>query len=177
VERFRGDTLASLGPIGLSGLTIEDDGVRVSARLEAPAFCYLISLEADGGVQLCWPTPSDSPGPMESICYPPEIAGDFVLNDGHGVQAFVLVSTTKQLPAFEKWDGRVGLEQRWKTALADGVWRYDGQRITREDSGIRGEARRNTDCPTTFRDICEYLTRRADVEAIQAIAFPVKAKK
>ena len=93
-----------------------------------------------------------------------------------GEQAFLLVAATRPLPLFEEWEGLDGLTQLWKPALADGVWRYDGHRISREVSADRSEPRENQECPPAFRDVCNYLKSRTDVETFQAIAFPVKLK-
>ena len=178
VERFLGDTLESLGEIGLSGLTFVGDGVRVTARLDSPAHCYLIALEADGEIQLCRPRNSGDPTErLTSIAYPPEISDDFPLKNSLGVHAFVLVASTRPLLSFENWEGVVGLRNNWKHFSADGVWKFDGQRIAREDSVVRGEPRENPSCPSVFKDICNYLKSRPDVETFQAIAFPVKQKK
>ena len=112
-EHLRGDAPQSFGPLGLSARAIlVGDEVGLTARLDAPAYCYLIALNADGMVQLCSPPKeSDPPSRSASISFGP--SGTFGLTDGPGLQVFVVVASRKSLPPFARWNGRDGLRQRW----------------------------------------------------------------
>jgi serine/threonine protein kinase len=175
VDHFRGDPAVPLGRIGSNEQTVRfNDDVRISVKLDAPAYCYVFALNADGEVQLCDPKPNELPERKEWIRFPSVATKYFGLTDGPGEQAFVIVATTRPLPSFEKWSGRDGIKEQWKPTAADGVWSYDGHWIKRVDSVPRGEPRDHTGHPPGFLKVGEYLKNRSDVEAIQGIAFPVK---
>ncbi len=180
VDQFRGDPAQAIGPIGLSARAIlVDDDVRVSVRLNASAYCYLIALESDGDVQPCHPTAADEPPrPSAEIHFPPGSSTFFGLTDGPGLQAFAVVTSRQPLPPYEKWIGRDGLRARWKPVAADGAWRYDDRGFTRVAAVPRGELRERSGSgpPAPFRAVCEYLEELPGVDAIQAIAFPVRPK-
>ncbi len=180
VDQFRGEPSRAIGPIGLSARAIlVDDDVRVSVQLAAPAYCYLIALESDGDVQPCHPTAADEPPrPSAEIHFPPGASTFFGLTDGPGLQAFAVVTSRQPLPPYEKWIGRDGLKARWKPVAADGAWRYDDRGFTRIAGVPRGELRERSGSgpPAPFRAVCEYLEELPGVDAIQAIAFPVRSK-
>jgi hypothetical protein len=58
------------------------------------------------------------------------------------------------------------------------VWRYDGRAFEpvaeREQGGERGEVGRLADVPAPLEAACRVLRSRPGVEAIHALAFPVK---
>ena len=55
---------------------------------------------------------------------------------------------------------------------------YDGRGFTLVSRVSRGELRERSGAtpPAPFREVCEYLATLPDIEAIQAIAFPVRPK-
>ena len=177
VDHFRGKPAVPLGRIGSNERTVQfDDDVRISVKLDVPAYYYVIALNADGEVQLCDPKPNELPERKEWIRFPSGATKYFGLTDGLGEQAFVIVATTRPLPSFEKWSGRDGIKPLWKPTPADGVWSYDGW-IKRVDSVPRGEPRDHTGHPPGFLEVCKYLKNLPDVQAIQGIAFPVKPQR
>jgi serine/threonine protein kinase len=180
VKHYRGDnTNVSLGTIGELPEPIRfGDDVRVQVQLSAPAYCYVIALNPDSEVQLCLPSnPSEPPARSELIHYPVNPNEYFMLNDGSGEQAFVVVAATRPLTSFENWKGRDDLKQRWKPVPAEGVWSFDGHGIERVDSGDRGDVHKGVGHPPGFDEVCQYLMNLPDIEAIRAFAFPVKPKK
>jgi serine/threonine protein kinase len=181
VEHFglRDGSWQALGPIGLSQRPVfEGDEVRVSADLDAPACSYLIALNPDGMVQLCLPTKASEP-PERSAEIHFEESTYFPLSDGPGLQAFVVVSSRLPLPPYARWSASDWLKQHWKHLPANdlyGVWRHDGRVPTLVSSVPRGLIRKGPGPPVPFGEVCKYLATLPDVQAIQAIAFPVKPK-
>ena len=157
----------------------EGQRVSVSARLEAPAYSYLIALNPDGKDQLYLPRELSQPRPpstdirFEGFLFP--------LTDGPGLQAFVVVASRRALPPYENWPGTHGLRQRWRHVAADdvqGVWEYTDGQVRPVSSGARGplERRPGAEILAPFREVCDYLRQHPDVEVVQAIAFPVRPK-
>jgi hypothetical protein len=178
IKQFR----AQAGRIGTIGGTVtdsfagqEDDDVRVQARLSAAAFCYLIAFNPDGKDQLCYPVDKTAaPVASAAIDYPADPAQSFPLNDGVGVQAFVLLAARQRLPPYAEWRARVGV-MPWQTVHGPGVWRFDGQGYAL--LGVdRGEPRKLADQPKAFVDLCRFLQERPGIDALQALAFPVQPK-
>jgi serine/threonine protein kinase len=179
-EHLRGDPSQSFGPLGLSSRAIlVGDEVGLTARLDAPAYSFLIALNPDGTIQSCNPPEeSDPPSRSAKISFGPSVT--FGLTDGPGLQAFVVVASRKPLPPFARWNGREGLRQRWGHVAPDdvsGVWDFEDGKIELVSSVSRGDLRRRSEraAPAPFREVCEYLEKLPDVEAIRAIAFPVRS--
>jgi serine/threonine protein kinase len=173
VAHFLGDSDQREGTIGVhSWATRFNDHVRVTAHLDTEGYCYLIALNADGEVQFC-PKARETarPSPTADVVYP---AGDngYYLDDDTGLQGFVLVASRKPLPAYAEWPGRSDL--RWEKVGSAGVWRFDGRDYKYLGNPRRGSERPvSAPVPTAFEAVCRFLRRRPDVEAIQALAFPV----
>ena len=183
VDLYRGEKdLTFLGRIGSTQNTIRyNDSVRISAKLEPPSYFYLIAFNTNGHIQFCdQSTTEPTPTAEAFINYPrdqnndPERTNFFVLNDGPGVQGFVLVVSSEPLPSYEKWQGREGLEPCWESDTAKTVWFFNGNAIEPLESGPRGEPRKGRiGHPAKFLKVCQYLKKRSDVAVIQGIAFPV----
>jgi hypothetical protein len=155
-----------------------DDDVRMSVRIDAPAFCYLIALNPDGMVQLCHPQgASELPPRSAEINYPLDELSYFPLIDASGLQAFVVVASRQPLPPYAQWSGSDGVARLWKREAADRVWRYDGHRFEPVSGVPRAELRRRSGPPAPFQEVCKYLAGLPEVETVQAIAFPVRSKE
>jgi hypothetical protein len=89
------------------------------------------------------------------------------------LQAFVLIASKEPLPPLADWLKEAG-ELPWAKTLAEGVWRYDGSEFATDAE--RGELRPLADLPKPLAAACRALRLRPGVEAIQAIAFPVKPR-
>ena len=153
-----------------------DAEMQVSARLDAPAHGYLIALDPDGRVQLCHPGEGEPPPRSEEMRF--RDGQSYVLTGRTGLQAFVVVASREPLPPYEAWPGSAGLRRLWKPCDAAQAWSYDGRRFEIISAAPRGELRdrSRSDVPAPFREVCEYLATLPGVEAIQAIAFPVRPK-
>jgi serine/threonine protein kinase len=168
IKHLRGEKkMLFVGVIGSTSSTIHlRDAVLVYARLSRPSYCYLIAYTPDGQDRLCYPE-GDVPllQKTKKFVYPP--GGDmFRLEEGVGLQAFVLVVSRRPLPPYAQWKS-----DAWKQVQATGVWSYDGQLELL--SSVRG-VEEFPDLPTPFRDVCRFLKDCPGVEAIRGLAFPVQ---
>jgi len=168
-------------------LILENDSVRIRAKLNAPAYAYVIALHPNGQFQRYYPGSDDMlpPRTNEIVCPAQTDDAEYQvtrpLTDGTGLQAFVLIVSDRPLLPFRDWIKAVGPSLPWKPseADADGVWRFDGSAsIKRQDlppPPTRSGARKSrTTTPPTFVETCKVLDRRPEVKAIQAWAFPVR---
>jgi hypothetical protein len=175
IEQYRGEG-GETRPIGTLGVDSpsarEKDLVKVSARLDRPAYCYVIAFGPDGDDQLYYPADRDVP-PLKSaeIEYPAN-QGYFPLTDGTGLQAFVLVASKEPLPPYARWRSGLG-EVPWKPTQADGVWRSDRRGLERTMATRSGTAA-PSEPPFTLSQLQSFLQRRPGVAAVWAWAFPVK---
>ncbi|HLM88539.1 MAG TPA: SEFIR domain-containing protein [Streptosporangiaceae bacterium] len=152
-----------------------EDEVRVSARLNAPAYCYLIALHPNGQTQLYYPEDATKPPRRTAaLSYPlqPELVSP--LTDGVGLQAYVLVASRRPLPPYAAWRAHLGALPWQSTGTAEGVWRYDGRAFERLGGVNRSEPRRASDLAPPFVETCRVLAADPAVEAIQAWAFTVR---
>jgi serine/threonine protein kinase len=166
--------LPSVGGPGFTGIRF-DDRVRIGAVLSEPAYCYLIAFNPDGRDQLCWPSGDQAePQPVKELLYP---EGDvyFRLNDGVGLQAFVLLASRRPLPAYADWKATVGALP-WTKADGGGVWRYDGRSFHPLESGRRGQEEK-LPVPAAFAELCRFLREHSGGDTIEAVAFPVRPEK
>jgi hypothetical protein len=173
LDGYRSDPARPLGRLGDGFLAARfDDQVRLEARLSEPAYGYLIAFNTDGQGQLCHPSESDRPpSQAASLSFPADPGRGFRLNDGPGLQAFVLVASRVPLPTYDTWKGRIGAVP-WHRSADAGSWRYDG----RAYHPLGGERGAVEDLPGlgAFTALCQFLRRCPGVDAIQALAFPVR---
>jgi serine/threonine protein kinase len=192
VSQYRGESATPLGDVSTTAQEIRaDDSVRVSVRLNAPGYCYLIAFNADGTEQLCYPEDPDLP----AVYYPEnkdaksmtarpakgaelQFPRDQYFEPEHpGLQVFVLIASAEPLPAYAKWRSQVG-KIPWKkmdSYAEPWRWQFDGQDFGRlpSDRGTRVE---RGAAPKELRELCEFLRTRPDVQAVRALAFPVTKK-
>ena len=182
VNAYRGDPPRPLGPIGWYPRTIEvSDRTWPAAQLDMPNYGYLIAMNPDGTVQLCAHL-GESESPPLSAMIPAGKPVEFLFTDGPGLQVFAVVTSRKPLPAFKDWTGFHGLQQLWGHDAADDnyeVWSFEDGHYKLLNSALRGDLQQDPEPgpPERFQAVCEYLKKLHQVEAIQAIAFPVKPKK
>jgi hypothetical protein len=87
---------------------------------------------------------------------------------------FVVVASRQPLPAYEQWVKEVG-KAPWQPAQAQGAWRFD-ERGFLVLGGSRGPERVLTG-PKPIEDLYRFFKDQANVDAAQAVAFPVRAKE
>jgi predicted Ser/Thr protein kinase len=167
-------------PAGAIGINVFagrlDQDARVQARLNTPGYCFLIALNPDGSQQLCYPqSPEVAPSRATMIDHPSDPNNGFGLTDGVGTQAFVLVVSGKPLPAYREWSVPRFEHLPWKSVADAGVWRFDGRSFDPETE--RGQERRLADVPTPLAATCRALQAGPGIEAIRAVAFPVRPRE
>jgi len=179
VQHFTVDEANQAVPTGVIGLNPVaarmDDDVRISAELAAPAYCFLIALNPDGAVQLCYPESASQPPEKTATIVYPQASMLWSLTDGAGLQAFALIASAQPLPSFDEWSRSAG-ELGWKSIPADaaGVWEFDGQAV-QPLLAHRGEARARTIAPEPFERAVTRLGAMPGI-TVRAVAFPVNPK-
>jgi CHAT domain-containing protein/tRNA A-37 threonylcarbamoyl transferase component Bud32 len=181
VNHCRDNGKKEIGNLRTSDVAVVvNDDVQISATWTAPAYCYLIAFNPDGEEQLCLPTAADGRGARDArpvvsdqLHYPPDKKA-FVL-DAKGLQAFVLVASTKPLPPYATWRAKAGrIPWTYVNSSADSRWHFDGQEFTRFPRD-RGKLVTTEEVPERLRRLCEFFKRRPEFEVVQAFAFPVVA--
>ncbi len=171
--RVPGDPAGRIGSEAFVSRVEQD--VRVQVQLSIPAHCFLIALNPNGTTQLCYPkSPEIAPAATATIDYPPDPLSGFGLTDGAGTQAFVLVASAQPLPPYGEWTRKLG-NLPWKPAPIENVWQYNGRSFGRDTP--RGDVRPLADLPPSLEAACRALRAGPGVEAIQALAFPVKNRR
>jgi tRNA A-37 threonylcarbamoyl transferase component Bud32 len=174
VQHFRGDPPADLGELGVASSTaMYKDDVRVVARLSEPAYCYLVAFNPNGKEQLCSPQEDVAPAGTADLVYPEGPNRYFWLNDDVGLQAFVLLASRQPLQVYAAWRGPEAAPWQ-KQVEAAGVWRFDGREIRLLAPVERGMVHEAGGPPKAFADLCDFFKRRPGIDAVAAVAFPVK---
>jgi serine/threonine protein kinase len=179
IFHHRGDPSVELGLLGSSSLVARfKDDVRIHVRLNQPGYCYLLAFNPDGKEQPCHPCDQTVPPPQSrSFLYPAESDTYFPLNDGVGLQAFVLLASRDPLPPYKQWRADTG-RPPWDAAVrADDFWHFDGQTFV---NGPRGEVVQRPPLkhvPRAFAELCAFFKDRPGIDAIEAVAFPVVPKE
>jgi hypothetical protein len=146
------------------------DSIRVRAEFDRPAHVALLTLDADGGVELRPLVDPNAAAPAESFTYP---AGSrvYTLNDAEGLQALLLLASSRPLSSPDRWVNEA--RKRWHETDATGVWRFDGRDFELASDGERGEEESVGPLPTPFSDVCEWSRTLPDVDVVQGFAFPI----
>ncbi|HLJ95178.1 MAG TPA: serine/threonine-protein kinase [Gemmataceae bacterium] len=157
-----------------------DDLVQLKAEFSEPAYCFLLAFNPDGKDQLCWPADSHQPPQRQDrLIYPPKADSFFSLNDGVGLQAFVLLAARQPLPSYGQWKAeRPLLVWEKLPAQAGMVWRGDGKRLepVMRGSGERGAIVEVEGIPVLAK-LCEQLRHAPGIDALAVEAFAVLPAK
>jgi serine/threonine protein kinase len=191
IRQYRGEHAEPLGDITATTHVIRaDDTIRVSAKLNKPAYCYLIAFNPDGTEQLCYPEdpllaaviyPEHKESARAMIAPPAktqevQFPQDLFFEPGvAGLQAFVLIASSQPLPAYAQWRSQVGpipwgpnaYRQTWR-------WRFDGQSF--DPLPIERGKRVELGVPSEFKELCNFIQAHPQAEAVQALAFPVSGQ-
>ena len=155
-----------------------NDMVRVHVALSRPAHGYLIAFNPNGKDQFCIPINTlESESSRQELDYPEDERYYFHLNDGIGLQAFVVVISDQPLPGYETWKTQVPGGLTWSTMDCDGFWSYDSSKksgVEGLSGNLRGEIIRRESAPKGLVNLCDQLRRSPGVTLVRAVAFPVK---
>ena len=90
----------------------------------------------------------------------------------------MLLASEEPRPSYRKWLDQLGPLPWGPTGPdAEGVWRFDGRTFERIGPRERSEPRKLAGSSHPgFVATCQFLATRPGVHAIQAWAFPVRAK-
>jgi hypothetical protein len=165
-----------LDEIGVSSWESRGDGVTwVLARLDPPAYCYLIACEPDGRFWLADPPEATvPPSRISEFRYSSDSRSSRHGSHPHGagLRAWLLVAARDPLPPFADWPAARLL--RWRSVQAEGVWRFDGRSIVRLQSGKERVLAGMSGSPRPFAQLCAFLGNIPDIDAVEAIAYPVR---
>jgi hypothetical protein len=186
VELYRGDhgRLLKLGRLGRNAASAQvQDHLRVAVTLSQPAYAYLLAVNPDGAIQFCLPEDdAEPPSRTARLTLYPDTSTFFTLNEGAGLQAFVVLVSHSPLPAYGDWYSQQ-IGTTWSQARAAGVWRFDGNHFTSmvpagastgpgRDERVAALAPGRA--PEPFEEACRAFRHLPDVDAIAAICFPVR---
>jgi serine/threonine protein kinase len=167
---------AYLGKIGDHSFAagVQEDSLQVSAQFDQPAYCYLIALRPDGTEELCLPARDNQPPPQLATVRFPAEGGWRLRGGGVGLHAFLLLASRQPLPGYARWKADQG-KPPWQPSVGDGVWSYDGRTFERLS---RSALREGPDAavPPAFETLCRFFQDRSSIEAVSALAFPVRAE-
>jgi hypothetical protein len=182
VPRPDGTALAC-GEIGVRSFGADfGDKARVTAELAEPAHCFLLALNPDGAVQLCWPEQDETiPGQLERLDYPENAGRGFTLSDDRrgGLQAFVLVASRQPLPSYAEWRRRLPQLTWAHVGAAPGVvWQTDGTRLDSQvlSNEVRGPVE-DLEGLAPLTETIRQLRGAEGVEAVAAVAFGVRPQR
>lgn len=200
VRQVRGQEASPVGLVGVDRKTIElNDGLRFSVKFAAPAYCYLVAFNPDGKDQLCYPgRDADAPEKVAELAFPRDGSNYFIL-DQAGLQAFVLVASSRPLPPYAEWKGRTGGAPWPKADRLDGsgLWRFDGADwaqlvekwelepwtkaaaklklpdVFKKSSGGGPTEKLGKEPPKPRAELGEFFRKQPDFDAVQVLSFPV----
>jgi serine/threonine protein kinase len=120
IRHHRGEPSVDVGLLGFSSLAARfEDDVCIHVWLNQPGYCYLLAFNPDGKEQPCHPRDEAVPPTQsQSFVYPAEPDSYFPLNDGVGLQAFVLLASRGPLPPYHQWRASAG-RAPWQAVQAD----------------------------------------------------------
>jgi tRNA A-37 threonylcarbamoyl transferase component Bud32 len=150
------------------------DFVRVKAEFSEPVYCYLLAFNPDGKEQPCWPAdPHQQPERLERLDYP-RMGSLFPLNDGEGLQVFVLLASRQPLPAYDDWKAQHGVKG-WRKFPPKGgiVWRGDGERLEPVMHGQQRGEPVSVEGVDVLAKLSEQLRHTPGIDALAVEAFAV----
>jgi hypothetical protein len=154
-----------------------NDRARLEAKLSEPAYAYLLGFNPTDKVQ-----DQEQFIPQDEVDRPPEKRQEFTprnwlrLSDGVGLQAFALVASRQQLPAYSAWRRhRPNLPWKRTRALSGVVWVGDEQAV-RGLTGLgsdRAPEEEGAGDGVMVRDLWRTLKELPSIEAVVVVGFAV----
>jgi hypothetical protein len=163
------------------------DVITVTVELSKPGYCYLIGFNFNGEEQLLWPAdekgeaaPGQKPAKVARLRYPPgniKLALEEKDDEVGGLQVYAVVASRRPLPAYQEWRNSRGTVAWRKFQEFKGVWQADplGAYPVKAGQADRGRLWKDASGPP-LAELCQAL-RVGGVTAVEAVAFPVRAKE
>src|SRR5262249_843969 len=125
----------------------------------------------DGREELCYPEDQDViPETLTRLSHPCSTGDVFPLNDGLGLQAFVLLASGSPLPSYRTWKQQAGAAPWRKCQAERRVWFRDGNFVSDRK---RGQVQPLETIPKPLAGLCDFFKERAGVDDLEVLAFPV----
>ncbi len=175
--KFPGQEFLRMGEIGEDVFEADfGECVRVDVEFDRPTYCYLIALNPSEDkkmrIQLCYPANETVvPVQVDELSFPESTTTYFLLNDGVGQFAWVLVQSEEPLPPFDEWRSKtIDGEFPWKKHEQGGVWAWDGKELLARNRRVnRGRSVDTT--PVVLKKVIDDLLEK-ELE-FRVLAFPV----
>jgi hypothetical protein len=189
VEHFKetgdGRSVRPVGTVSETSLRLDhprlEDLIRIHVKLTRPAYVYLIALNPDGKDQLCVPGDANvAAHECRELDFPANPDEYFELNDGVGLQAFVVVASDRPFPPYAQWVSEISDGVAWAADDRDGFWRYDGAALSdgaRFRGTLRGKIVSRELAPKGLNGLCDRLRQMPGVSLVSAVAFPVRGER
>jgi hypothetical protein len=176
VGHWRGDPAQYLGDVGtVSPFALADDDVQVRVRLNTAGYFYLLAFLPNGREMVCFPKdPQTAPPLRANLVYPAEGKTFFALNDGVGLEAFVLVASARPLPPYADWKTAHGAAPWTSIPAVQGVWQGNGEALYREGTPRSDRAKRGI--PEGLVALQRHFRQGSEGAVVQLMAFPVVEK-
>jgi tRNA A-37 threonylcarbamoyl transferase component Bud32 len=166
----------TMGPLFENGNVRENDDLRLDGTFPNPVYCFLIALNPDGTVQLCYPDARDAAQeePIAEIHFPSSSGQGFGFTDGAGQQGFLLVTSPNPLPTFDSWVGSVG---KLQDALVEveGRWYWNDGQVVPVARQTRG-AIRDLQGHEDFSALCERIQSSSNDQSVHGVTFAVEPR-
>jgi hypothetical protein len=174
VGHYRGDPAKFLGELGaVSSSVLEEDDVGIQAQLSEPAYCYLIAFLPNGKEDLCYPRdPAAAPPQQDKLLYPTAEGRFYGLDDGPGLEAFVLVASAEPLPAYADWKKAHGVAPWRPVPAREGIWHGNAQGLHWAGPLPRSE-RAKREAPQELADLLRHFREGARGAIVEMAAFAV----
>lgn len=157
------------------------DQVHLRAKLPTPAYCYLLSFQPDGQVEVWFPSdPRARPSMTASPRFPVDADLAIDLKQGTGLQAFALIVSDSPLPDFLSWRAAQPVPPWLASIPADPgrVWVSDGQKTwTLEPSApdpTRGTGSKTRAARGAVMELGRWLKARPGITHVSLKAFAVQ---
>lgn len=179
LTHFVNDDRTSRGePLFQNGPTRVDDDLRVDATFSKPTYCFLVAINPDGEIQLCFPATASTvqTNPINELHFPEDSKQGFGFTDGTGQQAFLLIWSVTPLPSFSDWKQKL---DPWPSLHqgASGRWFWRNGRL--EPWSERGETRgtiRDLKGSESFVSMCTQLQKISPGIEIYGVSFPIETR-
>lgn len=167
-------------PITESPRAVEEDEVDIHVQFDQPSYCFIVALNPDGVVQLCFPEEGEDhlqAEPIEEIKYPKTPGQVFPFTDGAGQQTFLVIWSGRPMDSFANWSANLGdvsdfadrMSGRWLWIDHDiESWKVDAARPFTRGTPQPSRTQRGSE---PLVELCQRFETSG--YGVYAISFPV----